>query len=431
MKQLIMILVIIPSFIFGQGWEKTYGGDGSDHGFQVQQTIDGGYIIIGNKYIYEDTHDDIYLIKTDNNGDTLWTKTYGNTDYDYGFSLRQTSDGGYILLGELGRAWGNDIYMIKTDDNGDTLWTRKYGENGHRSSGFSVQQTTDGGYVMTGYIFLDDDDVYLVKTDNYGDTLWTKSYDNGMMEEGHFVSLTTDGGYIIAACSHLLDYRQSDIYLIKTDSKGDTSWTNTIDNNTYDVATMVRQTTDGGYIIIGATDTSSIYDNRDLLIVKTDVEGNTLWTKKYKLHNSSTLGYCIQQTTDDGYIITGNTNSLLGNGDIFLMKTNSFGDTIWTRTYGGEGVEYGSFVEQTSDGGFIITGSKKFPYQEGDFDVILLKTDKNGSVLSTIEIPVPNPNRKLIKIVDLSGREMSGPIKNQPYIEVYDDGTTKKKINLK
>jgi len=431
MKQLILLLLIFPTLLYSQGWEKTYGGDGSDYGHQVQQTTDGGYIVVGNKYIYEDSHNDIYLIKTNSNGDTLWTRTYGDTYYDYGFSVQQTYDGGYILLGELGRDWGNDIYMIKTDENGDTLWTKKYGENGYRSSGYSVQQTSDGGYILTGYIFLDSHDVYLIKTDSYGDTLWTRSYDNGLQEEGYSVSQTSDGGYIITGSSYVIDYWQSDIYLIKTDSNGDTIWTKTIDNNACDKASTGSQTSDGGFIIVGATDSTSIPNDHDLFIVKTDVSGSTLWTKTYRLNNRFTAGYCIQQTTDNGYIVTGITNTIQGNSEILLMKTDSLGDTLWTKAFGGESYDYGYYVEQTSDGGFIISGSAKLNHLDSGYDVILIKTDKYGSVLSTIEIPVPNPNRKLMKIVDLSGREISRPLKNQPYIEVYDDGTTKKKMKLK
>lgn len=429
MKQIIIIFVIIPSFLLGQGWEKTFGGDGYDHGVQVQQTTDGGYIIVGDKYIFERGGTDIYLIKTDSNGDTLWTKTYGNANYDYGFSVQQTDDGGYILVGELGSDFGPDAYMIKTNDIGDTLWTKKYEENRSRSRASDVKQTPDGGYIFTGYISQNYNDIYLVKTNSWGDTLWTRSYDNGLSEYGFSVSITSDGGYLISGTSGFYDVGQCDIYLIKTDNNGDTLWTKTIDNNAYDDASMARQTSDGGFIIIGVTDSTLFHSNHDLFMVKTDGEGNTLWTKTYKLQNGSTSGFCIQQTTDNGYIITGITYSLNNSIDILLMKTDIFGDTIWTKTFGGEGVEYGNFVEQTLDGGFIITGSKRIP--DGDFDVVLIKTDENGSVLSTVEMPVPNKNRKLIKIIDLQGREITQPRYNEPFIEIYDNGTTKKRINFK
>jgi len=432
MKQLFLILILIPSIIFGQGWEKTFGGSGSDYGHQVQQTADGGFVVIGNIYTPE-RKNDIYLVKTNLSGDTLWTRTYGGTHSDYGFSVQQTNFGGYILLGELGRNNGNDIYLIKTNENGDTIWTRKYGEIGIRSTGYYVQQTSDGGYVLSGYIHWETgNDVYLIKTDSYGDTLWTRTFDNGLHEEGYTISQTSDGGYLIAGTSHVVDYWQSDIYLVKVDKNGNTIWTKTIDHFADDIGCMAVQTNDGGFVIVGATDSTSVNIDHNLLIVKTDMEGNTSWTKTYRLNDNYTVGWCIQQTSDNGYIITGFTDNYNpSNEDIYLMKTNNMGDTLWTKTYVSDGIGYGYYVEQTTDGGYIISGSQQFPQPGHKFDIVLIKTDEHGSVLSTIEIPVPNISRKLIKIIDLSGKEITKPLVNQPYIEVYDDGTTRKKMKIK
>jgi len=144
-------------------WTKTYGGNSSDAGRSVQQTNDSGYIITGY------TDGDVYLIKTDSSGDTLWTKTYGAENGDAGFSVQQTSDGGYIITGYT----DGDVYLIKTDSSGDTLWTKTYGaENG--DGGLSVQQTSDGGYIITGTanaVAFSVHEVFLIKTDSSGDTL--------------------------------------------------------------------------------------------------------------------------------------------------------------------------------------------------------------------------------------------------------------------
>jgi hypothetical protein len=295
-----------------------------------------------------------------------------------------------------------------------------------------VQQTSDGGYILSGYIFLETGhDVYLIKTDSYGDIIWTKTFDNGLHEEGYTISQTSDGGYLIAGSSHVVDYWQSDIYLVKTDNMGETMWTKTINHFANDMGSMAIQTNDGGYIIVGATDSTSVNIDHDLLIVKTDKEGNTFWTKTYRLNDNYTVGWCIQQTTDNGYIITGYTKTSQSDEDIYLMKTDNMGDTVWSKTYFSEGIGYGYYVEQTTDCGYIISGSKKISQPEGDFDVFLMKTDEYGSVLSTTDIPAQYPNKKLIKLLDLSGREIVRPLLNQPYIELYDDGTTQKKMRLK
>jgi len=439
MKNLILILFFIPTLLFSQGWERTYGGEKPDAGYSVQQTTDGGYIVAGSSYQFGD-HSDVYLLKTDNNGDTLWTKTYWDwsTNHDWGYSVQQTTDGGYIITGENSSFAGTGqryTYLIKTDNNGDTSWTKMYGGLGKDVVGYSLQQTTDGGYVITGSIWTigNGKDVHLIKTDNFGDTLWTKSYGRCDNEIGYSVQQTTDSGFIITGVTNSCesDTTRSHVYLIKTDSNGDTLWTKIYRENDYDVGHSVRQTTDGGYIIAGETSSWWGEDIHDVYLIKTDHNGDTLWTRTLG-GESSDEGHSVQQTTDGGYIITGSTD-LIGSGystyDVFLLKTDLNGDTLWSKTFGGEDTDIGRSVKQTTDGGYIITGWT-FP-NTNYADLYLIKTDENGIITFTSNIPVSNPNRKLVKTVDFSGKEITDPKTSQPYIEIYNDGSTKKKMKLK
>ena len=438
MKYLIIILIITPTFLFSQTWEKTYDNGRGDQGHSVEQTNDGGYIVTGSTIISTDSmnfHFQVYIIKTDNNGDTLWTKIYGGEDWDWGNSIQQTTDGGFIITGATYslQTQTGDVYLIKTDENGDSLWTRTYG-GVYVEVGNSVQQTTDEGYIITGYTRstgTGSSEVYLIKTDSVGDTLWTKTFGGEENDVGYSVQQTTDGGYIITG--YTLSFGVSyyyDVYLIKTDSNGDSLWTKVFNGGSSDMGYSVEQTTDGGYIISGVT-WSSGYGENDVYLIKTDCNGDTLWTKTFGgvAHESGLTS--VQQTIDGGYIVTGTTTSF-GNGveDVFLIKTDSDGNTLWTRTFGGTGDDCGISVQQTTDGGYIITGYT-WSFGTNFDDVYLIKTDENGIVTSTIEIPIPNPNRKLIKTVDLSGREISKPINNQPYVEIYDDGSTEKRVIIK
>jgi len=168
-----LILIGSVSIVSAQtSWWKTYGGTASDAGRSVQQTSDGGYVIAGRTGSFGAGDDDVYLIKTSASGDTLWTRSYGGTDSDRGYSVQQTSDGGYIIAGltESFGAGQADVYLIKTDASGDTLWTRTYGGTEY-DLGCSVQQTADGGYIVAGYTRsygAGNCDVYLIKTDSLG-----------------------------------------------------------------------------------------------------------------------------------------------------------------------------------------------------------------------------------------------------------------------
>lgn len=423
MKNLFIILLIIPSVVFSQGWIKTFD---FGKGKFVQQTTDNGYIITG----YTDTSSnssDVFLIKTDINGDTLWTKVYSQPNNDMGNSVQQTSDGGYIITGWTD-SYSNsyDILLIKTDDNGNPIWTKTYGGN-YGDVGTSVQQTSDEGYIITGTTHSSsyNTDISLIKTNSFGDTLWTRTYDNSNSDEGYSVKQTTDEGYIITGQTTSTD-GDTDLVLVKTDELGETIWSKTYGGYGDDIGYSVQQTTDGGYIVTGFLENYST-EHTDVYLLKTDNNGDTLWTKTYD-RNWDDLGHSVEQTTDGGYIVVGYVQHVNHYYDIYLVKTNDTGDTLWTKIFGAGSYNYAYTVQQTSDNGYIITGYSKD--SNGNY-VILIKTNENGIITSTIEIPFPDPNRILIKTVDISGREISNPKMNQPYFEIYNDGTTKKKMIIK
>jgi len=409
-----IVIFIGTAYLFAQPpdtlWTETYGESDYDDARSVQQTIDGGYIIAGYTLISSPSNYNVYLIKTDANGDTLWTNTYGGDNLDHGYSVQQTTDGGYIITGRTASfgAGSYDVYLIKTDANGDTLWTKTYGGESS-DAGWSVQQTSDGGYIIAGYMHISGSyDVYLIKTDAHGDTLWTKTYGGEDPNMGYSVQQTTDGGYIIAGkTGSMEDYSDSllvwnhggrdpyqshpvrqissekhkikgktgslnrlydDVYLIKTDANGDTLWTRTYEGpggaNAVDRGWSVQQTTDGGYIIGGETGLAGA-GAQDFYLIKTDANGDTLWTKTY----GGTLddrAYSVQQTTDNGYIITGKTGMYITSlvQDVYIVRTDADGNTLWTKTYGvaGDHRDYGFSVQQTMDEGYVIVGFTGSPF---------------------------------------------------------------------
>src|SRR6185436_6942133 len=261
MKSRIFLFLIIQTLfsietIFAQiTFQKTFGGTGVDYGVSIQQTTDGGYIIAGTTESMGAGGFDIYLIRTDAIGDTLWTKTFGGIADDGGGSVQQTTDGGFIIMGILGVGLSNhDIYLIRTDANGDSLWTKTFGGT-NTDEGNSVQQTTDGGYIVSGTTSsfgAGGRDIYLTRTDGNGDLLWSKTFGGTSYDEGSSVQQTTDGGYIITGNTLSFGSGNRDVYLIKTDVNGDALWTKTFGGTNDDGGWSVQQTTEGGYIITGS-----------------------------------------------------------------------------------------------------------------------------------------------------------------------------------
>jgi hypothetical protein len=393
MKSLVFLFVAHYIFIislFAQApdtmWTKTFGGVEWDEGRSVQQTIDSGYVIVGGIGGFGVM--DVYLIKTDTWGNTLWTKTIGGIDHDVGISVQQTSDGGYIIVG-ITWSFGegdSDVWLIKTDASGDTLWTKTFG-GVERDRGFSVKQTLDGGYIVTGRTSsfgAGESDMYLIKTDSSGNTDWIKTIGDTSSGRGYSVQQTSDSGYIIAGETSSFGTGGADVWLLKTDTLGDTLWTKTFGGIDADVGSSVQQTTDEGYIITGETSSFGAGDE-DVWLIKTDTLGDALWTKTFGgVYGDK--GNSVQQTVDGGYIIAGKTSSFgAGDKDVWLIKTNASGDTLWTKTIGGIEREEGFSVKQTLDGGYIIIGYTR-SFGAGDEDVWLIKLAPDSIVGVSDEI---------------------------------------------
>jgi len=437
MKSLTIILLLsVATLSYAQPpdtlWTRTHGGTRNDGANAVQQTADGGYIVAGETNSFGAGEDDFYLVKTNSQGDTIWTRAYREILGGWAYSVQQTTDGGYIVAGYTPFFPGYycDFYLVKTNSQGDTLWTRIYGGT-HDDRAYSVQQTTDGGYIVAGFTYSFGAgwrDFYLVKTNNQGDTLWTRTYGGSSDDMACSIQQTTDGGYIMAGRTGSFGAGNWDFYLVKTNSQGDTLWTRTYGGTGSDEAYSVQQTNDGGYIIAGSTESFGA-GSVDFYLVKTDSQGDTLWTRTYGgLYADG--AYSVQRdTTDGGYIVAGWTYSFgVGGTDFYLVKTNSHGDTLWTCTYGGTNTDCAYSVQQTIDGGYIVAG---WTYSFGaDFsDCYLVKLSSESSVepislslpsryslhpnypnpfnpSTRISYDLPSPSPVTLEVFDLLGRRL-------------------------
>jgi type IX secretion system substrate protein len=298
-------------------------------------------------------------------GQITFQKVFGASGYSGGYDVQQTSDGGYIITGSYEiLGVGFKGYLIKTDAYGDTLWT-KIG-----TGGGAVQQTTDGGYICLGGT--------LSKRDNNGNLLWSKTYSSASYYSygAGSVQQTTDGGYILAGVAQsTVSNNTADVALFKTDSSGNWLWSKTYGGANGDVSYSVQQTTDGGYIIAGSTSSFGAGQS-DVYLIKTDTIGNLVWSKTFG-GTGEDVAYCVQQTTDGGYIIAGGTFPF-----VYLIKTDANGDSLWTKAMGNP-TSYGArCVQQTTDGGYIITGDGYIGIgPTGSHQAILIKTDANGDLL--------------------------------------------------
>lgn len=314
--------------------------------------------------------------------DTLWTKTFGGTNIDVGYSVQQTSDGGYIIAGDTrsyGTISGHNIWLVKTDLLGNQEWNNTFGGNSDEEA-YSVMQTSDGGYILCGYsksFGAGVNDVILIKTNSAGTLEWQKFFGGSSDEEGYSVIQTPDKGYIIGCATTSFGAGSRDGWLIKTDSLGNDQWKKTYGGMSSDGIRCVRRTLDGGYILTGWTFSTGASSVGSLWLLKVNSQGIEEWNKMFTGSNAD-RGYYVQQTTDSGYIVTGYTSSYgAGLDDMLLIKTDPLGNAEWKKYFGGTGRDYGNEVQITSDGGFIVAGYTLSSGAGGD-DIWLVKTDGAG-----------------------------------------------------
>ena len=370
-----------------EGWSKTFGGTGFERGSSVQQTSDDGYIITGVTESYGAGGTDLWLVKTDVSGMQMWSKTFGGTDWDRGHSVQQTSDDGYIITGSTGSygAGEADLWLVKTDASGTQMWNKTFGGAGHEW-GKSVQQTSDGGYIITGSTDsygVGVLDLWLVKTDASGTPMWNKTFGGTGIDEGYSVQQTSDGGYIITGSTNSYGAEDFDFWLVKTDASGTQMWDKTFGGTGIDEGYSVQQTSDDGYIITGYTESYGA-GGIDFWLVKTDASGVEIWNKTFGGEASADEGHSVQQTSDGGYIITGSTKYYVAGFDnLWLVKTDASGTQMWNKTFGGASADEGHSVQQTSDGGYIIIGSTG-SYGAGVGDFWLVKVSGAGTGIPSI-----------------------------------------------
>jgi len=377
-------------------WNRTYGGSSDDVGTYGQQTKDGGYIITGYTSSYGadapfswlikvQHRGDLWLIKTDAEGQKEWDRTYGGLGKDLGFFVQQTKDEGYIIVGGKKSFWiigSYDLWIIKTDAKGNVLWDRTFGGSGE-DLGFSVQQTNDDGYIIAGYTsFTNGKKAWIIKIDSQGNKQLDMATGRADSEAAS-IGLTKDGGYIITGYTPSSGSGKEDVWLIKTNSKLHWDWLKTFGGPNRDLGLSVQETEDGGYIIAGLTESFGA-GKGDVWLIKTDPKGDREWDRTFGGSNFDS-GASVQQTRDGGYIVTGYNTTTIDNvgsysrlfnsdniGRVWLIKTDSEGIELWNETFGGTRNDWGNSVQETQDGGYIITGVTE-SYGAGKEDVWLIK----------------------------------------------------------
>jgi len=325
--------------------------------------------------------------------DTLWTKVYGGSFYEQAFSIIPLDEGGYMAAGYRVATYNGDedIWLLRIAENGDTLWTKCY-EMGGSERAWCIQRTYDGGFIVCGeteaFNVQWDPDVFLMKTDENGDSLWFHHWGGDNLDAAYNVKETPDHGFALVGTTESFGENWKNVWLIRTDSVGDTLWTKTFGSTGQGTVEgkSLDLTDDGGFIIVGRTQFFGTTDYEEVYLIKTDNTGVAEWQTVYGGDTSSEWGESVVQTEDGGFIIGANFREMSADWDWYFIKTDQDGNVDWTTKLGGDGNDYMNCVRQTSDGGFIGAGSYTVynPYAQIDFAA--LKIDSAGDSVWLFEI---------------------------------------------
>ena len=371
-------------------WNRTFGRIYDDNVKYVRQTSDDGYILGGtikslnsggsSKYL-----NNAWLIKVDVNGNEQWNKTF--EDFSYIPYVLHFHDDGYIFVG-IKSTERRPTVLVKTDMNGNQLWKKSFSDLGNAQS---VQQTSDGGFILAGKSYgARGTDVRLVKTDANGSEQWSKTFGLDVRDTASSVRETRDGGYILAGDTRWSgNVRQLDVWLLKTDSNGNEQWNRTFGGTGDDSVYSILNTLDGGYILAGRT--WSYGTEIDAWVIKTDANGNEQWNKTLGMDGFDQV-YSVVQTSDGGYVLAGRIDIaknpdfkdqiLYEDHDVWLFKIDANGNLEWSKTIGGLKSDVARFVQQTSDGGYVIAGITE-SYGFGGSDIWLVKV--SGTKVDTTQ----------------------------------------------
>ncbi len=382
-KRNFLAIFLFIGACFAQTQFSTAVGDTSDNrGYSVIQTTDDGFAVTGYTLNAEAGDWNIPLVKFNSTGSVVWSRTFIGIANDCGWDVAQTTDDGYVVGGwtESFGAGSGDFLLTKYNSSGDFEWCRTAGGT-ETDWAKSVVQSFDGGYALAGwtYSFSPGSDYLITKFNSTGDFEWSRTIGTTSHDYCYDVIHTIDRGYALAGKSEgygLLGF----ILFVKLDSTGAFEWARAIGDSSstisYDCYSCI-QTADSGYVFTGWVQYFSP-THYELYLVKISSSGALEWSRSFRVP-TSIYSYQIALTSDDGYVVAGDTYVSSTSGyDFFIAKFNSSGVYEWSRALGGISVDYGKSVIQTMDGGFASTGMT-YSFGAGNWDLLLVKLDNEGN----------------------------------------------------
>ncbi|MBL0315745.1 MAG: T9SS type A sorting domain-containing protein [Flavobacteriales bacterium] len=365
-------LFLLGEWTNAQTFQKSLGRTGLDYPMHMIEVVGGGYVISGTMV------DDVFLMKMDANGDTLWVKSYSNPKILAGSWVKQTPDGGFVIIGDShleSNGADQDIILIRTDDEGNELWTKTYSGAG-KDYGTAIAVTNDA-YFLAGAvgITLNNTEGIIIKTNLDGDLLWQKAIVSAEAENINAVLATPDGGCIAVGTTTSFNSGMQNIFIVRLSADGNTQWTGIYGNEGNSYGFNITSLEDNSGYMISGTTTGAGNGNYDAFLMKINEDNTVAWAKSYGGSDFDTALSTVAMG-DQGFISLGQSYSYGVGSDLYLIRTTIDGDISWAKVFGGDGYEFGEGLLAVSDG-FILTGGEES--FGSNREVYIVKSDLQGN----------------------------------------------------
>ena len=363
------------------GFKKYYGGIHEEYAYGATRSFDGGLLIAGFSTTFSvNSNWDAWVVKTDPDGNGQWAHQYGKPGRETFYAACQANGNEYAFAGfTTSYSRKEDFYIVKVDKNGTMLWEKAIG-GPDNDAAYDIIATSDGNLAVTGYTYsygLGGRDMWVMKLSQDGDIIWDVNFGKYYNDMGYSLKETSDGGFIVVGYTDVYSTMYRYMWMVRLDATGKFLWEKVFDYDGFSIATDVVTYNDGSIIIGGLTD--SLKNGwLDYWAVKTDFIGNTSWSKIYVTSSNNT--WKMVKTYNGGFTALGSTTHMNQEPEDFLLiHFNRGGEVQWSQTYGGSNFEIGGKLVNFGPGlGYGLTGTTK-SYGNGITDYYFVKTDDQGN----------------------------------------------------
>ncbi|MDJ0755276.1 MAG: right-handed parallel beta-helix repeat-containing protein [Ardenticatenaceae bacterium] len=366
----------------GGHWLKTYSTNGNDEFRVIQETADGGFIVAGDTSVLG-TGRDVLILKLQADGTVVWQNTYGGGNDDEASAVQQTADGGFIVTGTTASFGANNAWVLKLNSNGTVAWQKAFG-NAEADFVNDIEETSDGGFILIGHMEWPDGpppnpniyNAWMVKLNTNGSIAWQKEFDHSFDDRFTIIRETSNGDFIVGGFTSLPDFRNQ-AWALKVTSNGTVTWQKLYEIGYLSIINSIQETSDGGFIAAGSVDVGSFSTSADYdgLVIKLNSDGTMAWQKNYDWGNGDSIAE-IQETPTGDFIVAGTIGNSDDTGsvdDAWIAKLDATGAIVWQKSYDVDPIDRAASVQVTSDGDFIVAGFS-------DTNAWAMKLDANGNI---------------------------------------------------